>query len=198
MYELWVSVERIEGACSGPVPMVPGTGFLVRNGSLLFPGGGPICLYALQSLMPILQAKERRIDETEMDDWLWRVDSAQCPDPKGRTTWRIEQRPLGSTEIAVSAAPAPKPSDLQMTVERVDGTCTSGMAPGRSALLRGSSLYLPQPFCLYALQSLVPLLPAMQRPLEPDDWMASENAVICPDPAGNVVLRVDKIEGAKR
>jgi len=72
------------------------------------------------------------------------------------------------------------------------------MAPGRSALLRGSSLYLPQPFCLYALQSLVPLLPAMQRPLEPDDWMASENAVICPDPAGNVVLRVDKIEGAKR
>ena len=198
MDELWVSVDRIVGACSGPVPMIPGTGFVVRDGSLCFPGGGPICIYALQSLMPLLPAKERQIDQAETDDWLWRVSSAQCPDPKGRTVWKIEQRAVGSTEIAPAAILAPEPGDLRIAVERVDGVCTSGMALGRYALLRRSSLYLPQPFCLYALQALVPLLPAMQRPLEPDDWMASENAVICPDPAGNVVLRIDRVEGAKR
>jgi uncharacterized repeat protein (TIGR04076 family) len=198
MYELWVSVERIEGACSGPVPMVPGTGFLVRNGSLHFPGGGPICLYALQSLMPLLPAKERRVDEAKADDWLWRVDTVQCPDPKGHTVWKIEQRPLGSTRVEPPALPSPEPGDLRISVERVDGACTSGMAPGRYALLRGSSLYLPQPFCLYALQAVAPLLPAMQRPLAPDDWMASENAVVCPDPAGDVILRIEKIEGGKR
>lgn len=198
MYELWVSVERIVGACSGPVPMVPGTGFLVRNGSLRFPGGGPICLYALQSLMTLLPAKERRIDEARTDDWLWRVETAQCPDPKGRTVWRIEQRTLGSTPVDSPVVPSPEPGDLCISVERVDGVCTSGLAPGQYALLRGSSLYLPQPFCLYALQAVAPLLPAMQRPLAPDDWMASENSVICPDPAGNVVFRIDKLEGARR
>jgi len=35
--------------------------------------------------------------------------------------------------------------------------------------------------------------PVMARPLRPDDWMAIENAVICPDPLGNVVLRVEKV-----
>lgn len=198
MYELWVSVDRIVGACSGPVPMASGTGFAVRDGSLCFPGGGPICLYALQSLMPLLPAKERQIEEAETDDWLWRVASAQCPDPKGRIVWKIEQRAVGSTESAPAAILASEPGDLRIAVERVDGVCASGMAPGRYALLRGSSLYLSHPFCLYALQALVPLLPAMQRPLEPDDWMASENTVVCPDPAGNVVLRIDRVEGAKR
>jgi len=194
MHELWVVVERIEGACSGPVPMVPGTGFLVRDGSLYFPGGGPICLFALSSLLPLFPAKERPIEEGS-EDWLGRVHHAQCPDPKGRTIWRIDRREPDSTPIAGAVAPELREGDLLISVERVEGHCTAGMAPGRTALLRGSSLYLPQPFCLYAMQALLPLLPAMQRPLEPDDWMASENAVLCPDPAGNVVLRIDRVQG---
>lgn len=63
----------------------------------------------------------------------------------------------------------------------------------RCTLLRESSLYLPQPFCLYALQAVLPLLPAMQRELTPDDWMAKENVIVCPDPAGNVLLRLDHL-----
>ena len=43
-------------------------------------------------------------------------------------------------------------------------------------------------------EAAMPMLPAMTRALEPDDWMAIENTVICPDPAGNVVVRIDKIE----
>lgn len=192
MYELWVSVERIIGACSGPVPMQQGHGFLVRDGRLLFPEGEPVCLFALQSLLPLLPAKERRIHEGKDEDWIWRIHTAQCPDPKGRITWRVEQRPLEATEIAFGPMPQPLAGDLQISVEEVRGTCTAGMHPGDVALLRRSSLYLPQPFCLYALAAALPLLPAMQRKLDPGDWMAKENLVICPDPKGNVLLWIDR------
>ena len=192
MYELWVSVERILGACSGPVPMQPGRGFLVRDGRLFFPEGRPICLFSLQNLLPLLSAKERRIDEGKDEDWMWRIHTAQCPDPNGRVVWRIEQRPLGATEISFGPMPRPAAGDLQMFVEEVRGSCTAGMCSEDTALLRKSSLYLPQPFCLYALTAAIPLLPAMQRRLDPGDWMADENVVICPDPKGNVLLRIDR------
>ena len=198
MHELWIEVERVEGACTGPVPMVPGTGFLVRNGSLIFPNGGPICMFALQSILPMIAAKERLTDGAPAADWLGRVHHVQCPDPKGRTIWRITQRPLGSTEIPAASSSedtvcAGRLGDLRIAVARIDGRCLEGMRVGHTALLRGSSLYLAQPFCLYAMQAVLPLLPAMQRPLEPDDWMATENDVICPDPLGNVILRIEKV-----
>ena len=193
MNELWVSVNRVEGACTGPVPMSLGRGFLIRDGRLLVPGGGPLCMYALQSVIPLLPAKERTIAEDKGADWLWRVDEIQCPDPKGRVVWRNEKRPLGSTEISFSAAPEATDGDLRIVVEKVLGTCTSGMIPGRELVVRGSSMYLSQPFCLYALQAVLPLLPAMQRKLAPNDWMVKENVIICPDPAGNVLLRIDRL-----
>ncbi len=193
MHELWVAVNRVIGTCTGPVPMKPGIGFLVRSGRLFFPGGGPICLYALQSLLPLLPAKERTIAEEKADDWMWRVHDAQCPDPKGRTVWRIERRPIGTTRIPLAKPPEPRPGDLRIAVERVEGVCTGGMRPGHFALLRQSSLYLPTGFCLYALQAVLPLLPAMQRPLAPDDWMATARTPICPDPVGNVLLSIDTV-----
>jgi len=199
MHELWIEVERVEGVCTGPVPMVPGTGFFVRNGSLIFPGGGPICLYALQSLLPMVPAKERLTDDDPIAGWMGRVDHVQCPDPKGRTIWRIEQSALGSASAEPSAGgegrrpPSPAPGDLRITVEQIEGRCLEGMCVGRTALLRGSSLYLPRPFCLYALQAALPVLPALQRKLDPGDWMATENEVVCPDPLGNVILRIEKV-----
>ena len=193
MHELWISVERIEGACSGERPMELGTGFLVRNGRLIFPNGGPICLFALQSILPLIPAKERVLDDDPTADWMARAHHAQCPDPNGRTIWRIEQRPIGATKLNPPGLPEPTPGDLKISVERIGGRCNEGMQVGHWVLLRDSSLYLAQPFCLYALQAVLPMLPAMVRPLQPDDWMVTENAVICPDPLGNVVLRVEKI-----
>ncbi len=195
MHELWIEVERVEGACTGPVPMTPGTGFSVRNGSLVFPSGGPICLYALQSILPMLPAKER-VTDGDPADWMGSVHHVQCPDPKGRTVWRIEQRGSArarSPEVATDGIPAARSGDLRIVVERIEGRCVEGMCVGQSALVRGSSLYLPQPFCLYALQAVLPLLPAMQKRLEPGDWMATETAVVCPDPLGNVILRIEKV-----
>jgi len=193
MHELWVSVESIKGICSSAHPMRVGTGFLVRNDSLSFPSGGPICLFALQSTLPLLPAKERMVDDRPTKDRMAHTHHVQCPDPEGRTIWRIEQRPMGSTTLAAPAIPTPSSGDLRIVVERIEDRCGEGMRIGHWALVRGSSLYLAQPFCLHALQATLPLLPAMSRPLQPDDWMATDNAVICPDPLGNVILRIEKI-----
>jgi uncharacterized repeat protein (TIGR04076 family) len=61
--------------------------------------------------------------------------------------------------------------------------------------LRGGQLYIPphRHFCLYALQATLPLLPAKQRPLEDGDWLKEESHVICPDPAGNVIMRIKRV-----
>jgi uncharacterized repeat protein (TIGR04076 family) len=37
------------------------------------------------------------------------------------------------------------------------------------------------------------LLPAKQRPLQPNDWMTTDTRVVCPDPLCGVVMRIDRI-----
>ena len=49
-------------------------------------------------------------------------------------------------------------------------------------------------FCLYALQAALPLLPAKQRALQEGDWLKEDCRILCPDPAGNVILRIDEEE----
>jgi uncharacterized repeat protein (TIGR04076 family) len=36
------------------------------------------------------------------------------------------------------------------------------------------------------------MLPAKQRPLADDDWLRSADRAICPDPAGNVMMRIER------
>ena len=87
-------------------------------------------------------------------------------------------------------------ADLKVVVEQVEGKCTSGMKPGDYFLLRSGRLYVPpeQHFCLYALQAAIPLLPAKQRPFAEGDWLREDSHVICPDPAGNVIMRIERRE----
>ncbi len=204
MYDLTVAVTKVLGTCTADPPMKPGDYFTVRNGDLRIPAGGHVCLWALQSLMPILTTKERRIGEKHSDDWVWRVHHAQCPDPKGRVIWRI----VRSNEEAALPPFIPNPpregpsaqaadalfADLRVVVEEVRGKCTSGMQPGDHILLRSGRLYIPpeRHFCLYALQAVLPFLPAKQRLLQEGDWLREESHVICPDPAGNVILRIER------
>ncbi len=84
--------------------------------------------------------------------------------------------------------------DLRVRVETITGHCSCGHAVGDWFALRGGQLSLPpdQTFCVYALQSTLPLLPAMQRPLQPNDWMASDHLVHCPDPACGTILRIER------
>jgi uncharacterized repeat protein (TIGR04076 family) len=85
--------------------------------------------------------------------------------------------------------------DLQVVVEEIRGTCTCGHAVGDAFELKAGKLSLPagQSFCVYALQSTLPLLPAKQRPLQPADWMQTDTRVICPDPLCGVILRIDRV-----
>src|SRR5260370_7016247 len=83
---------------------------------------------------------------------------------------------------------------LRVTVEEIRGTCTCAQAVGDWFEVRGGQLSLPpgQAFCLYALQSTIPLLPAKQRALQANDWMSTDTYVICPDPLCGVLMRIDR------
>jgi uncharacterized repeat protein (TIGR04076 family) len=48
-------------------------------------------------------------------------------------------------------------------------------------------------FCMYALQSVLPLLPAKQRQLPASDWLEQDSLVCCPDPDERVVMRIERI-----
>ncbi|HAA13886.1 MAG TPA: TIGR04076 family protein [Cytophagales bacterium] len=84
--------------------------------------------------------------------------------------------------------------DLSIEVESIDGNCTCAMTVGDKFYLKGGKLSLPegQDFCVYALQSCLPLLPAKQRKNHPADWMETDARIICPDPACKLIMRIDR------
>ncbi len=237
MYELKVAVGKVLGKCTAEPPMKRGDHFVVRDGDITIPDGGYICLWAFQSLLPLVTPKEREICEHKDDDWMWRVHHVQCPDPDGRVVFKIErQARLDMREVRAERSakaepgersgaenqPAASPAgdarssrsgtrraagsrgpegngngtvrNLRVVVEEVKGKCTSRMQPGDCFLLRGGRLYIPagRHFCLYALHAALPLLPAKQRSCQDGDWMADDHHVICPDPAGNVIMRIEE------
>jgi len=86
--------------------------------------------------------------------------------------------------------------DLSVTVDEIGGFCDLPMRIGDYFLVRGGRLYLPgdKHFCLYALQALLPLLTAKQRPsAEANDWMRHTIRVSCPDPDGRVIFRIERL-----
>lgn len=85
--------------------------------------------------------------------------------------------------------------DLAVVVERIDGQCTCDMAVGDTVEVRGGKLSLPagRSFCLYALQAVMPLLPAKQRRGHPADWMETDARATCPDPACRLIMRIDRV-----
>lgn len=211
MYELKVTVKKVMGECTADPPMKPGDYFTVSDGDIRIPEGGYICLWALQSLMPLITPKEREIVEKENEDWMWRVHHVQCPDPKGRVIFKIERTGKVGKDSGTSPQTGVKPEtdrkidigpaqdglkNLRIEVELVEGHCTSRMKPGDCFFLCRGRLYIPagRPICLYAMQAALPLLPAKQRALQDSDWMKEECRVLCPDPAGNVILRIEPME----
>lgn len=84
--------------------------------------------------------------------------------------------------------------DLTVVVESIEGHCTCAMTVGDLFYLRSGKLSLPsgKDFCLYALQSVIPLLPAKQRPNHPADWMETDSRAVCPDPACQLTMRIDR------
>jgi uncharacterized repeat protein (TIGR04076 family) len=61
--------------------------------------------------------------------------------------------------------------------------------------LHGEMLSLPagQGFSIYSLAALLPLLPAKQRIIDPNDWMSSDAEIACPDPHCPTRFRITRI-----
>ncbi len=85
--------------------------------------------------------------------------------------------------------------DLKIVVERIKGNCTCNMHVGDCFFMRRGKISMPEgkDFCLYALQSVIPLLPAKQRQNHPADWMETDSRVVCPDPECKLIMRIDRI-----
>ena len=86
--------------------------------------------------------------------------------------------------------------DLRVTVERIEGRSVCGLEVGDYfELTESSRVRIPagRHFCLYALQSVLPLLPAKQRRLPAEDWLEQDSLVCCPDPDERVVMRIERI-----
>lgn len=86
--------------------------------------------------------------------------------------------------------------DLRVTVVSIAGRSTCGLQVGDYfELTESSRLRLPpgQHFCIYALSSVLPLLAARQRELDPNDWMARDALVCCPDPDEGLVMQIERI-----
>ncbi len=87
--------------------------------------------------------------------------------------------------------------DLRITVAEIRGRSVCGMKVGDYFEVRNSSqVTIPpgQHFCLYAMSAVLPLLPAKQRELSENDWLASDNLVACPDPDEQLIMKIEKLE----
>ena len=87
LYDLRVWVESIRGrsVCG----MTVGDYFDLDNSSQLrIPDGRHFCIFALQSVLPFLTAKQRQLPTA---DWLETDSLVCCPDPEEGLVMRIER-----------------------------------------------------------------------------------------------------------
>ena len=85
--------------------------------------------------------------------------------------------------------------DLRVTVERIEGRSVCGLQVGDYfEVTESNRVRIPagKHFCLYALQSVIPLLAAKQRRLPLEDWLEQDSLVCCPDPDERVVMRIER------
>ena len=87
-------------------------------------------------------------------------------------------------------------SDVRVTVEAIEGRAVCGLAVGDYfEVTESSRVRIPEGrhFCLYAMAAVLPLLPAKMRALDPNDWMARDRLVACPDPEERLIMRIERI-----
>ncbi|MCJ7681829.1 MAG: TIGR04076 family protein [Candidatus Aminicenantes bacterium] len=87
MAKIKVTVERIDGLCSLPVQV--GDFFFVEDSKLTIPPGRHVCIWALQSMMPVFPLLNEK-ESLRGDHWVHEVETFSCPDPKGLVQYRLE------------------------------------------------------------------------------------------------------------
>ncbi len=96
LYDLRIVVDRIEGrsVCG----LAVGDYFEVTKSSQLrMPEGKHFCMYALAAVLPLLPAKQRRL---QAGDWLEIDTEVACPDAEERLVMRIERQGLSTMRTA--------------------------------------------------------------------------------------------------
>ncbi len=86
--------------------------------------------------------------------------------------------------------------DLRVTVAEIRGRSVCGLRVGDYFELRESSrVVIPagRHFCAFALAAVLPLLPAKQRALDENDWLASDSLIACPDPDEQLIMKIERI-----
>ena len=101
MARIKVTVERIDGYCD--LPMQVGNHFTVDGSRLIVPGGQPVCIWALQSMMPVFPILPHR-DRLDESHWVRHVSTFCCPDPKGRVHFRLELEEAPADDSGKEAA----------------------------------------------------------------------------------------------
>ncbi|MFO7866989.1 MAG: TIGR04076 family protein [Candidatus Aminicenantes bacterium] len=87
MAKIKVTVEKINGYCDLPVQV--GDYFFVEGSKLTVPEGQHVCIWALQSMMPVFPVLAER-DNLEKGHWVKNLDCFSCPDPKGLVQYRLQ------------------------------------------------------------------------------------------------------------
>ena len=87
MTKIKVTVERIDGHCN--LPMLVGDYFYVEGSKLTIPEGKHVCIWALQSMMPVFPIYDAK-ETLPKDHWVKTVKHFICPDPDGRILYRLE------------------------------------------------------------------------------------------------------------
>jgi carbon-monoxide dehydrogenase iron sulfur subunit len=88
MARIKVSVERVGGCCN--LPMMVGDCFYVEGSKLSVPDGKFVCIWALQTMMPVFPILNVQ-DQLASDHWVHEVRQFVCPDPKGGVVFRLER-----------------------------------------------------------------------------------------------------------
>lgn len=86
--------------------------------------------------------------------------------------------------------------DLRVTVDRIEGRSVCGLEVGDFfEVTESSRVRIPEGkhFCLFAMQSVLTLLPAKMRRLPDEDWLEQDSLVACPDPDERLVMRIERI-----
>jgi uncharacterized repeat protein (TIGR04076 family) len=110
VFDVRVEVEEVRGFCD--LPMRPGDYFEVRGSRLTIPEGKFMCIWALQSLLPMIPLKQRAIAET--NDWVNHTHRMICPDPNGLVVYRFIR--LGQDGAAVAEVGTTPPIPSRMLV----------------------------------------------------------------------------------
>jgi uncharacterized repeat protein (TIGR04076 family) len=97
MSRIKVTVERIDGYCN--LPMQVGDHFFVEDSKLTVPEGRHLCIWALQTVLPMLPLLAVK-DSLPSSHWAGKVRTISCPDPKGQVQYRLELLEPSSSSTA--------------------------------------------------------------------------------------------------